>query len=569
MPQQGITPGAWVPDERAQRKTAVKAGLNSKGPAMQVRILIIHDGKAQEWNPAVFDSLFVGNWKETLDTNLDEALELGQAMWEHGKGEEETGRTYEQCNPRPALPNMSYITYLPLVKNSYKLPEPSQQSVNDKLSHSSHRSLLSTSRLSRCAASAPYTRTSTNSSDTSSISIVTGRNKTVVTGRNMGPISNLFAGFRVSSTALQNNATLGRMADSISETHGIIFESIEYIKTVYQQRNDGSFIPVRSAPETGLLADKPFDNGSHKQAFEFRHKDIELVAKKHFRFDKKVLSLATMTPYVNQKLLEMECKKAILLASYLEAFNEKLKDTYEELDLPTLIYTPCFLIKITSGLNKDEAFMVEPDLRSTGDYIKINNTDEFSPPDEVEVEVQHQRLYRFMYAFTHFVFHRSINGAKTAEAREAAMVVIADIQGFLTLPVAKSRKQRQGTNDHGQFHLFDLVTHTARGDSSMGDGGAGMLNSFMNAHICGDACKDLGLVTPKGFQKSFPRPMKFVPRQPMPWWFKQAEQEHEAKLKAGEDAGTNDNVSSSHEPGAIGMGNETNENESMDHESSN
>ncbi|EIW73539.1 hypothetical protein TREMEDRAFT_59714 [Tremella mesenterica DSM 1558] len=77
----------------------------------------------------------------------------------------------------------------------------------------------------------------------------------------------------------------------------------------------------------------------------------------------------------------------------------------------------------------------------------------------------------------------------------------------------------------------------------MGDWGVGMLNSFMNAHICGDACKDLGLVTPKGFQKSFPRPMKFVPRQPMPWWFKQAEQEHEAKLKAGEDAGTNDNVS--------------------------
>ncbi|EIW73541.1 hypothetical protein TREMEDRAFT_59717 [Tremella mesenterica DSM 1558] len=357
MPQQGITPGAWVLDERAQRKTAVKAGLNSKGPAMQVRTLIIHDGKAQEWNPAVFDSLIVGTWKETLDTNLNKALDLGQAMWEHGKGEEETGRTYEH------------------------------------------------------------------------ISLVTGRNKTVVTGRNMGPISNLFAGFRVSSTALQNNATLGRMADSISETHGIIFESIEYIKTVYQQKNDGSFIPVRSAPETGLLADKPFDNGSHKQAFEFRHNDIELVAKKHFHFDKKVWSLATMTTYVNQKLLEMECKKAILLASYLEAFNEKLKDTYEELDLPTLIYTPCFLIKITSGLNKDEAFMVEPDLRSTGDCIKINNTDEFSPPDEVEVEFQHQRLYRFMYAFTHFVFHRSINGAKTAEAREAAMVVIADIQG--------------------------------------------------------------------------------------------------------------------------------------------
>ncbi|RXK34852.1 hypothetical protein M231_07889, partial [Tremella mesenterica] len=525
MPQQGMASGTWVLDERAQRKTALKAGLNSKGPAMQVRILIIHDGKAQEWNPAVFDSLFVGNWKETLKVNLGKALELGQAMWEQGKGEEETGLTYDQCNPRPALPNQKnepitlpedllplslhefYTTYckvnrLYLVKkdteqtgfirifllltidekNTYKVPEPTQQAVHEHLSHSSHQSVTSASRLSRRAASAPYVRSLTNTSNHSSISMTTGRTKTIATGQNLAPISNLFAGFRVSTAALQNNGTLSRMANSISQSHGSIFESIQYIKTVFQHRDDGTLFAVQSAPETGLLANKPFDYGSHKQAFEFRHNDIDLVAKKHFRFDKKVWSLAMMSKSINQKLLEMECKKAILLASYLEAFNELLQETYQELDLPTLIYTPCFFIKLISGENSGETFMVEPDLRRAGSYIKINNTDEFIPPDEDEIKLEHQRLYRFMHAFTHFVFHRSVYGAKTVEAREAAMVVIADIQGFLTPPAAASQKQRHGSVDCGQFHLFDLVTHTARGDSSMGDGGAGMLNSFMNAH---------------------------------------------------------------------------------------
>ncbi|EIW70602.1 hypothetical protein TREMEDRAFT_61106 [Tremella mesenterica DSM 1558] len=516
MPQQGMASGTWVLDERAQRKTALKAGLNSKGPAMQCAVVTllstsapsrlgetstqerqvsrgsstvglpedscstavtIHDGKAQEWNPAVFDSLFVGNWKETLKVNLAKALELGQAMWEQGKGEEETGLTYDQCNPRPALPNQKnepitppedllplslhefYTTYckvnrLYLVKkdteqtgfirifllltidekNTYKLPEPTQQVVHEHLSHSPHQSVTSASRLSRRAASAPYVRSLTNTSNHSSISMTTGRTKTIATGQNLAPISNLFAGFRVSTAALQNNGTLSRMANSISQSHGSIFESIQYIKTVFQHRDDGTLFAVQSAPETGLLANTPFDYGSHKQAFE-----------------------------------------------------------------------------LISGENSGETFMVEPDLRRAGSYIKINNTDEFIPPDEDEIKLEHQRLYCFMHAFTHFVFHRSVYGAKTVEAREAAMVVIADIQGFLTPPAAASRKQRHGSVDCGQFHLFDLVTHTARGDSSMGDGGAGMLNSFMNAHVCGDACKQLGLVTAKGHQKSFPRPLKFVP----------------------------------------------------------
>ncbi|RXK38288.1 hypothetical protein M231_04461 [Tremella mesenterica] len=273
-----------------------------------------------------------------------------------------------------------------------------------------------------------------------------------------------------------------------------------------------------------------------------------------------------MSKSINQTLLEMECKKAILLASYLEAFNELLQETYQELDLPKLIYTPCIFIKLISGENSGETFMVEPDLRRAGSYIKINNTDEFIPPDEDEIKLEHQRLYCFMHAFTHFVFHRSVYGAKTVEAREAAMVVIADIQGFLTPPAAASRKQRHGSVDCGQFHLFDLVTHTARGDSSMGDGGAGMLNSFMNAHVCGDACKQLGLVTAKGHQKSFPRPLKFVPRRAMPWWFQQAEKDHEAKVKAQSSASTNNATSQGTENESSNMVQEPREGAEVDDE---
>ncbi|RXK34845.1 hypothetical protein M231_07907, partial [Tremella mesenterica] len=84
---------------------AHKAGLTAPGPAVQVRIMLRQDGKVQEWQASVFDSLFTGKWKESVQANVNEALRLGEQMWKQGKGETETGKKFEQCAPQVALLN--------------------------------------------------------------------------------------------------------------------------------------------------------------------------------------------------------------------------------------------------------------------------------------------------------------------------------------------------------------------------------------------------------------------------------------------------------------------------------
>ncbi|EIW73066.1 hypothetical protein TREMEDRAFT_59228 [Tremella mesenterica DSM 1558] len=524
MVQQGIASSAWLLDERSQKKVALKAGLNSRGPAMQVRIMLMCAGKLQDWKDSVFDRGFLGKWKESLASNVEEARVIGQEMWARGLGEAEFGRTFNQKDTeQTGFIRVFWILSVDDLTN-FKLPEPAL--LVDETTNSSD---MTNSRMSRRVA--PYSRIvasthpRTSSSHTSIDSINQSKSTTSLTG------ATLFASFRASSLAVQNKETMSRMALGVSQSHRFVFKQVEFVKTDFHHKKDGSFFGIQSSLLAGLLASKPFAAGSHKQAFEFRYNEVDLVAKRHFRFDHKELSLATMSKSTNHQLLEMECKKAILVASYLKAFSEELSKVYDKLDLPNLIYTPCFLATLSS--TEEETYMVEPDLRPLGKYIKINNTDEFAMPDEEEIEIEDQRLYRFMHAFIHFVFHRSMAGLKTSEAREEAMIVIADIQGFRK----KASVSRRGPVDHGEFHLFDLVTHTARGDSSMGDGGAGMLNQFLNQHICGDACKELGLTTAQGHQKSFPRPMKFVSYRHRPWWIVEAQKEHEAKSNKEADRG--------------------------------
>ncbi|RXK34832.1 hypothetical protein M231_07915 [Tremella mesenterica] len=512
-------------DERSSKKVAFKAGLTSQGPAMQVRIMLQQQKVLEEWQSTVFDKVFAGRWVDTLEANIGEALRLGEQMWKEGKGESETQRTFEHQAMSSPSPVRSHI---PLNIQPLSL---SHELFNELLVAQLHtvvRQQLCPKQHVSLQHSLPRLISPLINSQGSKLALLMRIKRS--RGTYTEPINNLFAGFHVSSLPAPNKDILSRMASAVSQGDSVVFEDIEFIKTDFQRKKDGTFIVVQSKTLNGLIANKAFDEGSHKQAFEkFRYNDFELVAKKHFRFDHRAWQLATMTENTNHQLLEMECKKAILIASYLKAFSEKLVETYDMLPVPTLIYTPCFLM--TSPTKK--SYMVEPDLRSIGKYIKINNTDEFIMPDEATIEKSDVHLYRFMHAFIHFVFHMSASSGKSIKAQEEAMVVLADIQGFRTKP---SGQRKNGKRDYGEFHLFDVVTHTARGDSSMGDGGAGMLNLFINDHICGDACIQLGLKTAKGHPKSFPNPFRIISLRVFPWWLTQANDEQLLKERAQQKA---------------------------------
>ncbi|KAF9256429.1 hypothetical protein L218DRAFT_881696, partial [Marasmius fiardii PR-910] len=61
-------------------------------------------------------------------------------------------------------------------------------------------------------------------------------------------------------------------------------------------------------------------------------------------------------------------------------------------------------------------------------------------------------------------------------------IVFADLQTSLT-----------ATSSRGKHILFDIMMHTMRGDSGLGDHGTDGIQQFIDQHICSNKCEDLGL----------------------------------------------------------------------------
>ncbi|KAJ7926924.1 kinase-like domain-containing protein, partial [Mycena leptocephala] len=285
------------------------------------------------------------------------------------------------------------------------------------------------------------------------------------------------AGGGVLSSEFSLSARAGRTA--VQTQSPITFKKINCITAI--QTGNPTLIDTGDIFR-GHIFDKPFSSGTMKQAFDLiLENGDQYVAKCFYRLaltenDFAVNSEVEVSVEANRIEIEGEIQRLAIGKWMLDAFYRHCKSRKD--------------IRVDTNIAFTDAFLaVEVDRPSTasGVHLITENDDgltwlvERKRPSTVIkfsgtlVHHSHRRDLRSatISAFAHFVFGYS-----------KRTLVVADLQGTPCL-----------VRNNDGLVLFDLMTHTADGDSGVGDFGREGIETFVHDHNCTDLCRSLSLDT--------------------------------------------------------------------------
>ncbi|KAJ6566837.1 kinase-like domain-containing protein [Mycena capillaripes] len=232
----------------------------------------------------------------------------------------------------------------------------------------------------------------------------------------------------------------------------------------------------------GHIFDKPFSSGTMKQAFDLiLDNGDQYVAKCFVKLpvtenDFAVDSEVEVSVEANRIEIEGKIQRLGIGKWMLNAFYRHCKSRKDTRVDTNIAFADAFLAveidrpSIASGVHliteNDDGLTWLVERKRPSSVIKFSGT---------LVHHSHRKDLRSatISAFAHFVFGYS-----------KRTLVVADLQGTPCLV----------QNNDGLI-LFDLMTHTAVGDSGVGDFGWEGIKTFVNDHNCTDLCRSLSLDT--------------------------------------------------------------------------
>ncbi|KAJ7327592.1 kinase-like domain-containing protein [Mycena albidolilacea] len=232
----------------------------------------------------------------------------------------------------------------------------------------------------------------------------------------------------------------------------------------------------------GHIFDKPFSSGTMKQAFDLiLENGDQYVAKCFYKLavtenNFAVDSEVGVSVEANRIEIEGEIQRLAIGKWMIDAFYRHCKSRKDVRVDTNIAFTDAFLAvevdrpSIASGVHllteNDDGLTWLVERKRPSTVIKFSGT---------LVHHSHRRDLRSatISAFAHFVFGYS-----------KRTLVVADLQGTPCLV----------RNNDGLI-LFDLMTHTADGDSGVGDFGREGIETFVHDHNCTDLCRSLSLDT--------------------------------------------------------------------------
>ncbi|KAH7903001.1 kinase-like domain-containing protein, partial [Hygrophoropsis aurantiaca] len=167
----------------------------------------------------------------------------------------------------------------------------------------------------------------------------------------------------------------------------------------------------------------------------------------------------------NQIRLQEEIGRQVILKDLVEEFSKRSKEL--SVSVCDLRVMDSFLLRVCQGADEGLMWLVDPLLPSTN-VVKYSGT--------VQAGANHDIFGQTCDALAHFSLDFSDGG-----------LVPVDIQGIRIARVIG------GVRGMDELALMDVMTHTFKQTSGLGDNGQDGINQFRSQHCCNTICEQLGL----------------------------------------------------------------------------
>ncbi|KAF5315637.1 hypothetical protein D9611_004976 [Ephemerocybe angulata] len=217
-----------------------------------------------------------------------------------------------------------------------------------------------------------------------------------------------------------------------------------------------------------IIEDKCFASGETKEVYKMLIADKSYAAKRFFYIGELG---STVSQEDNLSHLKDELLRNRLVSRTVDKFMAAART--DKIAVYNLRMDESFIVSVTDGPHKGDAFLVDPLISETAEVRKFSGTEEAGANRE-------DLVGRTADAFAHYSYFDS-----------DGTIVLVDIQGIDSETLRTGSRKSQ-TTAHG-LTLFDIMIHSSTMQYGLGDDGWSGIQDFVEQHECNGICRALGL----------------------------------------------------------------------------